>query len=59
MNGRVFNVVQSDDGRLSLWSASREIPWSWRALGFAGSHEECLSHIEDIHSTSSTPETGQ
>lgn len=45
MSAATFAVVLSDDGRLSLWPLSREIPWGWSATGFVGSKEDCLSDI--------------
>lgn len=41
-------VVVSDEGRYSIWPDYREIPWGWRAEGFAGPRQACLDHIEKV-----------
>ncbi|MEO3789454.1 MbtH family protein [Nonomuraea sp. B10E15] len=41
-------VVVNDEDQYSLWPADRQPPDGWRAEGFAGSKEECLSHIDQV-----------
>lgn len=44
----VFDVVINDEEQYSIWPTYREIPGGWRAVGFRGSKDECLDHIEKV-----------
>ena len=43
-----YRVVISEEERYSIWPSYKEIPLGWRATGFAGGKEACLSHIEEV-----------
>ncbi|MET8142147.1 MbtH family NRPS accessory protein [Sphaerisporangium sp. NPDC005288] len=44
----MHQVVVNDEDQYSLWPLDQELPAGWRAEGFTGGKEECLSHIEEI-----------
>ncbi|MFC7382431.1 MbtH family protein [Sphaerisporangium rhizosphaerae] len=44
----MHQVVVNDEDQYSLWPLDQELPAGWRAEGFTGAKEECLSHIEEI-----------
>ncbi|MGW4637722.1 MbtH family protein [Sphaerisporangium sp. NPDC004334] len=44
----MHQVVVNDEDQYSLWPLDRELAAGWRAEGFTGGKEECLSHIEEI-----------
>ncbi|HEV7679293.1 MAG TPA: GNAT family N-acetyltransferase [Candidatus Dormibacteraeota bacterium] len=41
-------VVVNHEEQYSIWPSGRDVPDGWRAVGFEGSEEECLAHIEVI-----------
>ena len=41
-------VVINDEEQYSIWTADREPPEGWRAVGEARSREECLASIEEL-----------
>lgn len=41
-----FAVVVNDEEQYSVWAEGRPLPDGWSLVGFAGTREECLSHIE-------------
>ncbi len=43
-----FLVVRNDEEQYSIWSADRDLPAGWQEAGFAGSREECLTHIDGV-----------
>ncbi len=43
-----FSVVVNDEGQYSIWPQYKDVPLGWRATGFAGLKENCLSHIEVV-----------
>jgi len=45
---RVYRVVVNHEEQYSIWTADREIPDGWRAIGFEGGKDECLAHIAGI-----------
>lgn len=59
MSDTQFTVVHSDDGRISLWPVTREIPWGWQGTGVFGPHEACLKHIEQTGDHSTTEPADQ
>jgi MbtH protein len=46
--GSRYLVVINDEEQYSIWAEDRQIPVGWRATGFAGDKQECLSHIETV-----------
>jgi MbtH protein len=46
--GPRYLVVINDEEQYSIWAEDRQIPAGWRATGFAGGKQECLSHIETV-----------
>ncbi|AXX31937.1 MbtH-like protein [Actinosynnema pretiosum subsp. pretiosum] len=47
-------MVKNDEEQHSIWFAHRELPDGWQAVGFRGSKQECLDHI-DLVWTDITP----
>jgi MbtH protein len=47
-DARVWRVVVNDEEQYSIWPAERENALGWRASGFQGTKQECLSHIESV-----------
>jgi MbtH protein len=45
---RVYRVVVNHEEQYSIWTADREIPDGWRAIGFEGRKDECLAHIAGV-----------
>jgi len=43
-----FAVVANHEEQYSIWPVGRELPPGWRATGFAGSKEACLTHIDEV-----------
>ena len=43
----VFDVVRNDEEQYSIWTAERDIPAGWYAVGVRGSRTECLDYIEE------------
>ncbi|GAA0434405.1 hypothetical protein Acor_08850 [Acrocarpospora corrugata] len=43
-----YLVVLNDEEQYSIWAADRPVPDGWRAEGFSGEKEACLSHIEEV-----------
>lgn len=43
-----FDVVVNHEGQYSVWPGGRDLPIGWEAVGFAGSREDCLAHIDGI-----------
>lgn len=43
-----FAVVVNDEEQYSIWAADRQPPAGWREVGFAGTKDECLAHIETV-----------
>lgn len=39
-------VVVNGEEQYSIWPAGRALPAGWRPVGFVGTREECLAHIE-------------
>jgi MbtH protein len=40
-----WQVVENQDGRMSVWPAERDVPPGWNAVGPAGPKEDCLDWI--------------
>jgi MbtH protein len=43
-----FMVLNSDEGKYSIWLSNKEIPCGWRASGKGGTKEECLSYVRNV-----------
>ena len=43
-----YQVVLNDEEQYSVWFSGRELPIGWRITGFAGSKDECLTHISQV-----------
>ncbi|HEY0699749.1 MAG TPA: MbtH family NRPS accessory protein [Micromonospora sp.] len=43
-----FVVVRNDEEQYSTWSADRELPAGWHAVGFTGTRAACLSHVDEV-----------
>ncbi|WP_020524167.1 MbtH family protein [Catelliglobosispora koreensis] len=43
-----FTVVRNDEEQYSIWAAGRDLPAGWTAVGFEGTKDECLAHIETV-----------
>jgi MbtH protein len=41
-----FMVVKNAEHQFSVWRADRALPNGWHPIGFEGSQEECLDHID-------------
>lgn len=43
-----FQVVINDEEQYSIWPAHRTPPNGWRSVGFRGSKERCIAHIDEV-----------
>jgi MbtH protein len=43
-----MSVVVNEEEQYSVWAADVAPPAGWRAVGFAGTRQECLDHIESV-----------
>ncbi|GAA2635036.1 MbtH family NRPS accessory protein [Actinomadura fulvescens] len=43
-----YDVVMNDEEQYSIWPAALPSPDGWRAAGFRGSKQACLSHIDEV-----------
>ncbi len=43
-----MSVVVNDEEQYSVWAADVAPPAGWRAVGFTGTRQECLDHIESV-----------
>lgn len=41
-------MVRNHEEQYSVWPVEREIPAGWDAVGFEGTRDECLDHIETV-----------
>ncbi|GAA2048348.1 hypothetical protein GCM10009839_62350 [Catenulispora yoronensis] len=41
-------VVLNDEEQYSIWPADRPIPAGWRAEGFEGAKDACLTRIAEV-----------
>jgi len=48
MSEQRFLVVRNDEEQYSIWPQGRELPAGWHDAGFAGTREECLSHVDTV-----------
>jgi MbtH protein len=45
---RRYTVVVNHEEQYSIWAEDRDIPAGWRAVGFAGTKDECLAHVNEV-----------
>jgi len=43
-----FAVVVNDEEQYSIWPTELDMPAGWRAVGKAGTKEECVSYIDEV-----------
>ena len=44
----IYKVVCNHEEQYSIWTASRELPLGWSAVGFEGKKPDCLAYIEKV-----------
>ena len=44
----VYQVVVNHEEQYSIWPEHKEIPNGWKAVGEAGSKQDCLEHIKQV-----------
>jgi MbtH protein len=42
-----WQVVENQDGRMSIWPAEHAVPLGWHAVGPAGPKDDCLDWIAE------------
>ncbi len=45
---RRYQVVINHEEQYSVWPEGREIPDGWKAVGKAGTKQQCLEYIEEV-----------
>lgn len=48
MTDSLFLVVRNDEEQYSIWAEGRELPAGWHDTGFAGTKDQCLSHVDEV-----------
>jgi len=48
MSEQRFLVVRNDEEQYSIWAHDRALPAGWHDTGFAGTKDECLSHVDTV-----------
>jgi MbtH protein len=43
-----FIIVMNHEEQYSIWSAEKQIPLGWRAVGQVGSKQECVRQINEM-----------
>ena len=43
-----YQVVVNHEEQYSIWLMDRDIPLGWKDVGFKGTKQECLAHIEEV-----------
>jgi MbtH protein len=43
-----YCVVVNDELQYSVWPLGLDVPAGWRLTDRSGSHDECITHIEEI-----------
>ncbi len=43
-----YRVVVNHEEQYSFWPEDRELPKGWKAEGFVGKKDDCLTHIEAV-----------
>jgi MbtH protein len=45
---RMYAVVVNHEEQYSIWPVDREALAGWNQVGYTGTEEECLAHIEEV-----------
>ena len=45
---QTFQVVVNHEEQYSIWQEGRELPLGWKPVGYTGTKEACLDHVEEI-----------
>jgi MbtH protein len=48
LDRRIYVVVLNHEEQYSIWFADKPLPPGWTAVGFEGTKDECLRHIEQV-----------
>ncbi|WP_413456472.1 MbtH family protein (plasmid) [Glutamicibacter sp. FR1] len=48
MHETQFDVVINEEEQYSIWEKGTEPPSGWRTVGFSGTEEECIRHIDVV-----------
>lgn len=43
-----YTVVRNDEDQHSIWFTDRPVPTGWAEIGFTGTKEACLAHVEEV-----------
>ncbi|MEU1602157.1 MbtH family protein [Micromonospora matsumotoense] len=43
-----WRVLANHEEQYGLWPAGRPDPGGWRPVGFEGTEEECISHVDRV-----------
>ena len=44
----LYDVVKNHEEQYSIWQADKELPSGWSKIGFSGTRDQCLDHIQTI-----------
>ncbi|MEU3660019.1 MbtH family NRPS accessory protein [Streptomyces sp. NPDC032940] len=58
-NTTVYDVVVNEQDQYSLWAGGTPLPGGWRAEGFSGPKDACLSYIDRTWTAMQPPGTRQ
>lgn len=42
----IWQVVADREGRHSVWPCARHVPTGWVPVGFTGTREACIAHVD-------------
>ena len=45
---QTFQVVVNHEEQYSIWEEGRELPLGWKPIGYTGTKEACLDHVEQF-----------
>jgi MbtH protein len=45
---RIYDVVVNDEERHSIWRADQDPPAGWYRVGFSGTQQGCMEHIDEV-----------
>lgn len=43
-----YTVVVNHEDQHSVWFADRPVPAGWTEIGFTGTKEACLAHVDEV-----------
>lgn len=43
-----YQVLINDEEQYSLWQSGLEVPAGWRAIGFEGSRQDCMTEVDRL-----------